>query len=246
MKTKILATVSVLAMMVAMPAYAAETQLSKDITQAYEEIRAIVIGNEVSKNEPLVIDSRRTASGMIGHNVYNEKNEQVAVVRDIIIDKTGKAVMIVVSDASFIQSGKTAAAFDYAAVSRIEENGDIIMPITETIISNASAFSYDRDDASDSVRVMPEDGFSTARLLKGRLINQEKEAIADVENITMKNGYATMLIVGFDKTMGFGGTLAAIAFEEVTLLRYGNSLDFQLTADKAVQFEAYKKMAEKQ
>ena len=84
-------------------------------------------------------------------------------------------------------------------------------------------------------------GYSVDSLLRGRLLNQSKEPVADIENISFKNGVANQIVVGFDKTLGFGGERAVLSYNDATVIRYGNALDFQLSANKSNQFETYKK-----
>ena len=266
MKNKILATVSVIALMGTLPALAetAKTQtgikteasttgnivedakvaignIKSDTAEAYDEIKATLIGKETAdKNMPVVIDSRKTANGIIGHHVYNEKHESLAKVTDIILGKDGKASMIVVSDGMFGMGKK--AAFDYSAITRVEKDGDVIMPLSEESIKNAASFSYNKVNKGDNkMRVIPDNGYSVDRLLRGRLLNQNKEPVADIENISFKNGIANQLVVGFDKTLGLGGEKAVLSYNDATIIRNGNALDFQLSADKAARFEAYKK-----
>lgn len=257
MKNRILATVSIIALMGSIPALAETAKTQTEIksessstgniiedakiagkiiknasSDAYEEIKATFIG-------PVVIDSRKTANGIIGHRVYNEKHEPVAKVTDIILDKDGKAMMVVVADGAFIGMGKK-AAFDYSAITRVEEDGDVIMPLTETIINNAADFSYDKAEEGDKVRVIPANGYSVVKLLDGKLVNQKKESVADIDNILFKNGKANQLIVSFDKTLGLGGEKAVFSYNDATIIRDGDDLNFQLSAEKAAQFEEYK------
>lgn len=267
MKNKILATVSVIALMGALPVLAetavkTQTQtnaessttgnivedskeawknMKSDTAEAYDEIKATLIDKEsADKSHPVFIDSRKTAGGIIGHPIYNEKHESVAKVSDIILDKDGKASMVIVSDGIFGLGKK--AAFDYSAITRVEKDGDVIMPLTEEIVDNAASFSYRKTDKDDKkMRMIPSNGYSVDRLLKGRLLNQNKDPVADIENISFRNGRAYQLVVGFDKTLGFGGEKAALSYNDATIVRHGNALDFQLSADKAAQFEMYKK-----
>ena len=194
MKAKILTTVSVIALMGPVMALAETTKtqvelnseaatsghikedakeawkdMKKDASNAYDEIKATLIGDE---NMPFVINSSRTANGMIGHPVHNEKHESVAKVTDIILDKSGKAMMVIVADGAFIGTGKK-AAFDYGAITRIDKDGDVIMPLTEENINNAATFSYNRDESSDEVRIIPDNGYSVQKLLDGYLVNQK-------------------------------------------------------------------------
>lgn len=266
MKNKLLISVSILTILNAIPALAetvkTQTQagpevsgtgnivedaktavknIKKDTAEAYENIKATLIGKETSdKNTSFVIHTRKTANGIIDHPVYNEKHESVAKVTDIILDKDGKAMMIIVADGAFIGMGKK-AAFDYKAIARVETDGDVIMPLTEKIIDNAASFSYEKDEGDDKVRVIPNNGYSVSKLLEGKLVNQKNEFVADIENISFKNGKANYIIVGFDKMFGMGGEKAALSYSDAKIIREDESLNFQLSTNKAVQFDTYKK-----
>lgn len=216
--------------------------IKHDTSEAYENIKATVVG-EANTDEgfkTVTIDERMTATGMIGRSVHNAKGEGIATVKDIILDRDGKASMIVVADGEFIGMGKQ-AAFDYNAITRMNADGDFIMPITEAMIANAAEFSYDREDYSDNVRVVPSNGYSVAELLDGQLVDEKKETVAEIDNISLQNGTATQLIVGFDKILGLGGEKATIGFDAAEVVQDGDGYDFQLSANQTAQFEAYKK-----
>lgn len=266
MKTTILATVSAIALTGIMPiftgmAYAqtpAEKSASENMaddakeaisdikegaSDAIETIKATYIAHlSPDKNVSVVIDPRKTANGIIGYPVYNEKHESIAKVTDIILDKDGNATMVIVADGAFIGTGKK-VAFNYSAITRVEEDGDVIMPLTEQIIDDAAAFSYDKAEGGDKVRVIPDNGYSVVKLLDGQLVNHKLKIIADIDNITLKSGKANHIVLGFDKTMGVGGEKALISFTDAKIVSDGDQLNFQLSEDKALQFEAYKKAA---
>jgi uncharacterized protein YrrD len=269
MKIKILATASVIALMASLPALAetavkTQTEINserstsgdfskdakaawkdvkKDASEAYEEIKATLIGDETEgKSTIVVLDSRKTATGIIGHPVHNEKHESIAKVTDIILDQDGKAVMVIVADGEFIGMGKK-AAFDYSAITRVEKDGDVIMPLTEKMIDTAAAFSYEKADARDKVHVIPDNGYSVAKILGGQLVNQKQEPVATIDNIFFKNGRANQIIIGFDKMLGMGGKRAALDYADAKLIRNGDDLNFQLSDKRAAQFESYKKSA---
>lgn len=270
MKNNILAAASVIALMGTMPAMAQAEEPNKrvmsnaeatttghittdaktawenmkdDTSEAYYDIKAVIIGDQTANaKDYTVINSRQTATGIIGHNVYNEKNEKVATVTDIIIDARGNAEMVVVSESTFMGMGKK-AAFNYSAITRVDKDGDVIMPLTDTIIDNATPFSYSKNVQGDETRNIPSDSYSVSKLLKGRLLNPRREAVADIENIRFMNGRAEQLIVGFDKTLGFGGEKALLSYNDAKIVRNGDALDFQLSAEKDLQFDAYKNRA---
>ena len=208
---------------------------------AYQDIKATILGDDTATVEMthIVISTRSTANGIIGKPVHNG-SERVGTIDDIILDSNGKAVMVVVADGDFFGMGKL-AAFDYGSMVKVMADGDVIMPLTEGAIDQAAEFSYNREDSGDNVRIIPSNGYSAKALLDGQLIDTKGETLAEIDDIHFRSGMASQLVVGFDKTLGLGGEKAAIGFNNTTVVRDGDDYDFQLSANKAVQFESYKK-----
>ncbi|HRQ60073.1 MAG TPA: PRC-barrel domain-containing protein [Alphaproteobacteria bacterium] len=268
MKMNLIAAVSAIAILVSVPALAENTaaktsvenkttgsvstdveraweDIKADTSETYENIKAVFIDDSegsVAKN--VEIDSRHTAAGMIGKPVYNGSKERVGTLKDIIVDAGGEARMIVVADGEFPGFDGKLVAFDYNVVFRQNAEGDLIAPISETTLDKAAEFSYDLKESGDSkVRVIPTNSYSVAALLDGQVINPQGENVAEIDNISFKNGRASQLIVGFDKVLGLGGKHAAIDYSDAKLVRTDGQLDFQLSASHAAQFEVYKKTA---
>ncbi len=212
----------------------------ENTSEAYNDIKATVVGENA--NEDIVISSNTTATGMIGKPVHNANGESIGKVTDIILDQNGKASMVVVADGEFIGMGKK-AAFDYNTIANINADGDVIMPLTEAMIENAAEFSYDAADAGDGVSVMSSNGYSVAKLLDGQVVNQNKNVVGEIDNISFVNGSASQLIVGFDKILGLGGKKASLNFSSATMIKDGDGYDFQLSAAQSKQFENYKNTA---
>jgi sporulation protein YlmC with PRC-barrel domain len=222
----------------------AVSDAANDVAEAtedtYESIKATVVGSKKgSPASTITVDMRMTADGMLGKPVYNENGDRVAKIQDIILNKDGDAMMIVMADGAFTGLGKN-VAFDYSVITRQTAEGDLIVALTEEMIDNAASFSYDQDDYSEDVRVIPSNGYSTAKLLDGALVNPKGEKLADIDNISFKNGEADQLIVGFDKTLGLGGEKAALAYNDVELAKDGETLNFKISASQETQFEAFK------
>ena len=259
----ILATASALTIFASMPAVAAENgqatapkaQKSRDVSEdakeawqnvkrdasnAYEDIKAVF----VDSNKDMVISTQHTAGGILGSAVYNQHQEHVGTVKDIILDADGNANMVVIADSEFPGFDGKLVAFDYNAISRQNADGDVIIPITEDTIDEAAEFSYDRNAESDGkVRVIPNQGYSVSELLDGSLVDPKGNSVADVEDITFRGGKASELIVGFDKILGIGGKKAVLSYDAAKIIRDGDDLDFKLTARQAAQFDTYKKTA---
>jgi hypothetical protein len=276
MKKQILATVSLVALLAAAPAYAEgakessadKSTLSEDVSKAwedtkesvseaadsvaegtkdaYESIKATLVDENFKADsaQTVTIDSRTTAAGIIGQPIFNTKNEKIGTVHDIILDSSGNAKQVIVADGGFLGLGTKYAAFDYGLVSRRNADGDVLMPLSEETVKQAARFSYAKSDAGEQgVQVMPEGSLSVATLLDGQLVNPANQTVAQVDNISFQNGAAKNVIVAFDQVLGVGGDKAAVAFDDVKVVRQddaGNNVDFQLSAAEASQFEVYR------
>ena len=211
-----------------------------DTSKNYDEIKTTLLGKKSEdKNISFVIETRKTANGIIGHDIYDKKGASLAKITDIILDKNGAAIMVIVSE-SMLGTG-TKASFDYSTITHFEADGDVVLPLTQEIIDNASAFSYDKEDGDESMQVMPDDGYSVNKILSGNLINQKNKSISEIDNISFKSAKMNIIIAGFDKTLGMGGKQAAIDYDDVKIIRTDSNLNLQLSKDKAMQFVNYKK-----
>ncbi len=224
----------------------AADKTAKAAEDAYENIKATFIDEEKTGSDTLTIDSRGTAQGMIGQPVIDTSGKKIATVKDIILNKEGEAELVVLADGGFMGIGSKLAAFDYDLVSQRNEDGDVIMPISQETLNKVAPFSYEAEDAEKDAktRIIPADGVSVAELLDGQILNTEKKAVAEVDNISFSNGEASQIIIGFDKTLGLGGEKAAVGFDNVDVVREkDNKIDIQLSAKQAANFESFKKTA---
>lgn len=262
MKTRFLLAVSALAL--AGPAFAADIAIDNNtavreentdakikegmkdareaVQEGYRDIKASLLSEDPNKIEvsEFNVDPRNTASGIIGQPVFNASNERVGKIHDVIIDQNGNAQMVVVADGDFFGMGKL-AAFDYGSVVKVNADGDIVAPLTEEVIDQAAQFTYDRNNTDPNVKVIPTNGYSATALLKGDLVNPQKDKIADVDDLVLRNGKASQLIVGFDKVLGLGGQKTALNYKTAAVIKDGDQYDFQLNTPNANQFENYKK-----
>ncbi len=271
MKTKFLATASLIALVSAAPAMAGtaktEDSATKEVTQevkdgwektkkavketaedasdaaqdAYQDIKAFIFSEDDSELnvEDAKINTRTTATGIIGEPAYNFKDERVGVIKDVIIDDAGNAMMVVVGDGDFFGLGKL-AAFDYDSMVKTSPDGDIVMPLTEMAIERAAEFSYDTETAGDNVKLMPSSGYSVEKLLDAELASASGETLGDIDDITFKNGKASHLIIGVDKVLGFGGEDLSMPYDAAKLVRIDEAYKYELPAKKASLITNYK------
>lgn len=220
--------------------------IKQDTKQAYENIKAFVISEkEGVTGQETTIERRSSASGMIGSPVYNEKKERVGTVKDIIVNSDGKANMLVIADGEFPGYDGKLVAFDFTSVVQNDEKGDFMIPLSETVIDSVAEFSYEPKTEKSLVRAIPEGGYSVAKLLDGKLLNDKNETVGNIDDIYFQGGAAKMVVVGFDKVLGLGGKHAAMSYNLMSLVYNGNELNLQLSPSQAAMLESYKKSTDK-
>lgn len=255
MKTKYLLAASAIVAIVAAPAFAqirVDTDVQTKATASLDglhssdssqkPIRSVLVDGAINSDrapEYINFDHRMTADGMIGKDVVDATGKKVAKVDDIVLNGSGQAVTIVLSEGGVLGLGDKLAGFDYSVMTRRDESGDVIMPMGNDLIERAMAFSYDPDDSSkDNTVVMPRDSRRVSEILDADLVDVEGHVIASVDNAAMRGGRIEYLIVGFGKTAGMGGKSAAIRTDSVSMIGQPDNIDFRLSADQVARFKA--------
>lgn len=242
----ILAPLAVLAADISSPAisghtdsYGATASQNAD-NQTAAEIKAFYMG-KASGNpfEPILIRRDMTANGLIGEAIINSQGTKIATVKDIIVDRSGKAILVVVSDHGFLGIGSKVAAFDYSRVVTQNPEGKVMMALSQDMVDNAADFSYDQKDWAKA-KVIPANSLSVNALLKGDVFDNNGKKVADVANVYFRNSEVTQIIVGFNRKLGMGGNLAALNFDDLQMLRKNKTIDFKLTASQSAQFENFR------
>jgi sporulation protein YlmC with PRC-barrel domain len=220
-----------------------------DVKEAVANFKATVLNDNVKEpQEPITIETRMTAEGIIGQPVYNQANDKIAVVKDIILDKSGSARLIVLKDGDFMGLGGKLAAFDYDMVIDQTKDGDVIMPITEKSLEKVAEFSYDNDDKGDEkTRVIPKDGFSVNKLLDGEIVGSTGKKLAHIDNVSFRGGKANMVFATHSQLLHMGGDKVAINFDAARLTqdKDHDNVNLKLSAAETRQFENFKKSAAK-
>lgn len=216
----------------------AAEKVSDAVEETYNDAKEALDDDNTASMAPISVDSKMTASGMIGQPVYNAAGERVAKINDIILDQNGNAQMVVLADGDFTGLGKT-VAYDYNILTKRSADGDVIAPLSEDMIDKAATFSYDPQEKGDKVRVMPTTGYSVAQILDGELVDPAGETLANIDNVVFRNAHAAQIVVGYGGIAGIGDKQAAISFEEADLVRNGDSIDFKLSANEAKEFKVY-------
>ena len=224
------------------PVVRADAESSQNIRGALIDGNAT---NETGKNfNYITIDSRNTVAGMIGKDVRNGGGEAVAKIEDIIFDREGEAILVVVANGGFMGLGEKKAAFEYDVITRQNADGDVITPLTEVSLKNAAEFSYEAK-AGKNVRVIPAGGYSAAKLVKAKILDNNGDSVATVRDIAVSGGKASRVIVSFNDVMGMGGENAVLFFDQLKLTQKDGEPQFQLSAAQSLEFDRFKSAAVK-
>ena len=173
-------------------------------------------------------------------DIANPKGEKISTVKDIIIGKDGRATLVVVSDGGVLGIGDKVAAFAFDRVFSQKADGTVVMALSQDMIDKAADFSYDQKDWAKA-KVIPTGSVSTNVLLDGDVVDFEGKKVATIENVYFRGADVSQIIVGFNTTMGMGGDLAALDYDDLQMVRDGDELDFKLTPNQTAGFKNFKK-----
>lgn len=224
----------------------ASKQIKEGASDASKDIKAFFTGeDEKVPAKEMSFKRASSASGLIGAPVYNSKDTRVGTVKDIIINGDGKADFAVIADGEFPGFDGKLVAFPFSDITTKTADGDVIAPLSETVINAAAEFKYEADASDTKVKTVPAGDYSVAKLLDGDVVSDTKEKVGSVEDIYFKGGEASMVIVGFDKVMGMGGKNVVADFAPATVVNDGKDLDIQLSAKQSSSLASYKTAAKK-
>lgn len=215
----------------------------RNMRETADDIRAFVLGDKPGDDmKPVTISRKTTVEGLLKQDIIGSDGKKIATVKDIVVDKNGKAQYVVVSDGGVLGIGNKLAAFDYGRVVAQQKDGDVVMSLSQDMIDRAKEFSYDADDAGKD-KIIPADSVSVNDILDGHILDSRGEKVADIDNLTIENGNAARLVVSFNKTFGLGGDLAALEYGSLKPVVNDGEVNFQLTGEQTESFRAFKKSA---
>ena len=113
-----------------------------------------------------------------------------------------------------------------------------LMSISEDTIDQVAEFSYNKKDAGNNVRVIPQNGYSIKNLLDGDLTNNNGKAIAEIDDVYLEDGKASHLIVDFEDVY-FDETVA-VEYEIAEIVTHEDDYNFQLLSPREVQLENFR------
>lgn len=103
------------------------------------------------------------------------------------------------------------------------------------------ATPFDADaKANAKVAGIPADLYSVKKIIGSKVVDDKGKAVAKVDNVALEGDDADYLIVTFDKILGVGGDKAALHFDALDLANNNGKYTFKLTSQQTAQFENYK------
>jgi sporulation protein YlmC with PRC-barrel domain len=110
-----------------------------------------VDANHPSETNPVLTDAGNVrASKVIGSSVYNDKNEKIGAIDDIILGKDDKPAQVVISVGGFLGIGSklVAVPYDKLQFGNTRENSDnrVVMPgATKQTVGALSDYHYTKN-----------------------------------------------------------------------------------------------------
>jgi hypothetical protein len=179
------------------------------------------------------IDIRVTTAGMINKDVYNENGQQIGKIYDIILDRSGRAKMAVISLGESMGMGEK-VAFNYNMITKRSYGGDVITPLTRAIIDQATGFSYDTaDQPKPNVYIINGNDYSVNDLLAGQLRDDRDREVAEIDNIVFFNGQAKDIVISHGKN----NYMEAIPFNELDIIPHGQGYDVKFMTTQAAMMD---------
>jgi len=142
------------------------------------------------------------ADAMLNNDVFDQDNEEIGEIEDLIISPEGQIRRLVVEAGGFLDIGDThfAVSWDEATLT---ETGGIIVPIDADSIEDYSVFE-DIDDQPAQGR-----NWRVRELIGDYVTDAEGEAWGLVEDVVFnRDGAIEAVIVGSDAVVGFGDRYA--------------------------------------
>jgi hypothetical protein len=211
----------------------------KAAKDTYKDVKAAIL--DKTSDQPVNIDNNTTVQVLLGQPIYSHDKKKIATLEDIILDADGTAKMVVVKDLGLLGFGGKLAAFDYGTVIKTDAKGNIVTPLSKSAIDSAAEFSYTPEKTNAKIRMIPDNGYSVAQMLDGKLRGADNKSVADIDNIAFNNGKASMVIASYGGVLNMGEEHVALDFDSAQLVRADGSVDLKLDANETKAFEKLKK-----
>jgi len=89
-----------------------------------------------------------TVSNIYKQDVYDEKENKIGDVNDVLLDKDGRISAVIIGVGGFLGVGEKDVAVPFNALKMAEKNGDqyLVMNTTKEALESAPGYTFDRDN----------------------------------------------------------------------------------------------------
>lgn len=166
------------------------------------------------------------ANDLIGEAVTNRNNdEDIGDVDDLVIDRDGQIVSVVVKTGGMLGMGKKDVAIDWDQIDfSVDEDGsDVKMTV-----------DMDEESLKNAPEVEKSDGDHHASDLIGQTVTNRTndEDLGNVDDLVIdRDGQIIAVVVGVGGTLGIGERDVAIAWDQIEFSDDGDGSDVKMTVD---------------
>ena len=89
-----------------------------------------------------------TVSNIYKQDVYDDKENKIGDVNDVLLDKDGRISAVIIGVGGFLGVGEKDVAVPFNALKMAEKNGDqyLVMNTTKEALESAPGYTFDRDN----------------------------------------------------------------------------------------------------
>lgn len=170
---------------------------------------------------------RHSVFDVVGSEVYGRKGDRAGTIHDILVNKdTGKAKVIIINDDnSHYERDLTAVKFK--KVLKQQEDGDVMMTITEEKIEDKPDFRYSPVEDKNYV--------SLRHLRDGQLLDFEDKVAGQIDAVIYENAEAQNIYFTLRPVLAQHGiSKFFLPFEDINIIESADGYDIKLTKEQTV------------
>ena len=168
---------------------------------------------------------RHSVLDVVGSEVFSRRGEMAGNIHDILVHKeTGKARAIVVNeDDSRYERDLTALSFK--RVQRQQDDGDVLVTVTEEKIEDAPDFTYSSLEDTNYI--------SLRHLRDGQLLDYEGKVAGQIDAVIYQNAEAQNIFFTLRPVLAQHGiSKFQMSFEDINIIESPDGLDIKLTKEQ--------------
>lgn len=201
---------------------------SEATAEAYNETRALL---DTNTDIDVYVENGThvTAETVIGQDIFDPQGDVIATVSDFILDENGQVRNLVVSYGGFMGVGSKDIVLDFDTFEARSNNSGYDTKLTKINFNNYPEFNAKK--LSQSMHLASD-------LMNASVVNPSMDELAEVDNIIIKNGNATKLIVSY--VDGVMPEKAMIDFTDADIVfdAYSDA-HFKLSMNESKQFNNF-------